>query len=154
MKKRSLIALIMFISIANASFANGCGSGTKFSTAVCQKACQNIFTLINLDLSIFSPRASIADVNRVPKTCCCKQATLPEEVKQASVNSEAPKNAIIPTTETIIPVTNKQQIISEPKQERRLPISYNQEKPQKINPKDQTGLFGIELFRHLAFRIF
>lgn len=71
MRKIFLIVLVIFLSLAESCFAcGGCPKGT-FTACNEQKACQNVFALIALDLSFLSPRATAADVHiGKPKRCC------------------------------------------------------------------------------------
>lgn len=65
MKKNLLVVLCLFLSLNSTAFA----AGTKtqnMESEVKQKACQNVFSLINIDLSFLSPRAAVADVNTLP----------------------------------------------------------------------------------------
>lgn len=65
MEKNLLIGLCLFLSLSSVAFA----ADTKIQpteTEVKQKACQNVFSLINIDLSFMSPRAAVADVNTPP----------------------------------------------------------------------------------------
>lgn len=67
MKKNFLITLCLLLSLSSVAFA----ADTKIQpteTEVKQKACQNVFSLINIDLSFMSPRAAVADVN-TPQPC-------------------------------------------------------------------------------------
>lgn len=61
MRKNFLLVLILFLSLANASFACGCQHG--FTATNGQKACQNIFAFFAIDFSFLSPRAAAADVH-------------------------------------------------------------------------------------------
>lgn len=65
MKKNLLITLCLLLSLSSVAFA----ADTKIQpteTEIKQKACQNVFSLINIDLSFMSPRAAIADVMPPP----------------------------------------------------------------------------------------
>lgn len=65
MKKKLLVTLCLLVSLNSIAFA----ADTKIQpteTDVKQKACQNVFSLINIDLSVMSPRAAVADVNTPP----------------------------------------------------------------------------------------
>lgn len=71
MKKLFLLALIGVLSCFNMCFACGCCPKGSFSACNEQKACQNVFALIAIDLSFLSPRATAADVHiGKPKRCC------------------------------------------------------------------------------------
>lgn len=71
MKNNFLIVAVIFLSLANSCFACGCCPKGSFSACNEQKACQNVFALIAIDLSFLSPRATAADVHiGKPKRCC------------------------------------------------------------------------------------
>lgn len=61
MRKNLLLGLILFLSLANASFACCCQHG--FTATNGQKACQNVFSFLAIDFSFLSPRATAADVH-------------------------------------------------------------------------------------------
>lgn len=61
MRKNLLLVLILFLSLANASFACCCQHG--FTATNGQKACQNVFAFFAIDFSFLSPRATAADVH-------------------------------------------------------------------------------------------
>lgn len=171
MKKKLLIILMTFSSLANASFACGCGERgtTTLWTSICQKACQNVVSLINLDLSILSPRASIADLNVAgPQTTCCskKQSVLSPNNDQKSMTPEDMQATIIPNndlksmaidedTGRIILVTNRQESMAyRGKEATIIPITNKQElKHPSIEPKSKTSLFRIDLFRRFKLQI-
>lgn len=73
MKKNFLITLCLLLSLSSVAFA----ADTKLQpqdTEIKQKACQNVFSLINIDLSFMSPRAAVADVNAPTPPCpMCKK---------------------------------------------------------------------------------
>lgn len=69
--KNLLIVFVIFLSLVDSCFACGCCPKGTFSACNEQKACQNVFALIALDLSFLSPRATAADVHiGKPKKCC------------------------------------------------------------------------------------
>lgn len=82
MRKNLLLGLILFLSLANASFACGCQRG--FTATNGQKACQNIFAFFAIDFSFLSPRATAADVHVCGKhgfhKCCppCSSECCPD----------------------------------------------------------------------------
>lgn len=62
MKKKLLIAVLLLLCLAGRTFA----ADTKtqnMESEVKQKACQNVFSFINIDMSFMSPRATAADVS-------------------------------------------------------------------------------------------
>lgn len=80
MQKKFFITGIIFLTFACATFACCCNDKKTFAASNKQKACQNIFSFITIDLSIFSPRATAADVHVgtpnqfMPCGCnCCTQ---------------------------------------------------------------------------------
>ena len=78
MKKRFLIIVCLFLSLANNTFAAQ-GQSETMPTEIKQKACQNIFSFINIDLSVMSPRGSATDVNisDVKSDSCKKSEIVP-----------------------------------------------------------------------------
>ncbi len=97
-----------------------------------QKACQNIFSLINIDLSFMSPRANLTDAN-----------------VDASSTPKAPK-----FDDRIIPVTNKKDIKSCP------PPNFKSQGSQLYPPcepkpeqKNRTSLFRLDLFHLFKIQI-
>lgn len=144
MKKIFLIGLIMFLSLGGTSFACGCKNSPS-GNSNCQKACQNIFSFIALDLSILSPRATAADVHTcMPKNCCAPQA--PCCIPQ---NPCCPKQSMVPSddnAETIITADDKQDAI--------IPVANKQELKQPcINQQNKKSLFRVDLFRTFKIEI-
>lgn len=78
MKKNLLIALCMFLSLAGKTMAATAPTQQEIPE-IKQKACQNVFSFINVDLSVMSPRAAASDVSVVAPT------TAPETKKGAVV---------------------------------------------------------------------
>jgi len=62
MKKNLLIIACLFLTLANQAQSTEI-SNSPTNAEVKQKACQNVFSLINVDLSVMSPRATVADVS-------------------------------------------------------------------------------------------
>jgi len=62
MKKNLLIIACLFLTLANQAQSTEI-SNSPTNAEVKQKACQNVFSLINIDLSVMSPRATVADVS-------------------------------------------------------------------------------------------
>lgn len=61
MKKNLLIVACLFLTMATNTPASEIQSSPS-NAEVKQKACQNVFSLINIDLSVMSPRAAVSDV--------------------------------------------------------------------------------------------
>jgi len=93
MKKNLLIVVGIFLILAAPVLATEI-QNSPTNAEVKQKACQNIFSLINIDLSVMSPRASVADVSVAdPTTPASKGAVVP------IANRPEPKQEITqPTT--------------------------------------------------------
>lgn len=154
MKKTFLLALIAFFGFTNASFACGCcGSkaATTFSTSIGQKACQTVFSFINLDLSLLSPRASIADFNVAgpQTTCCTKKAMSPDDnMQKATVPTTNDLKSMSAENEQgkIIPVANKIEL--------RGTEDNSESEPKCVKPQNKASLFRVDLFRRFKFQIF
>lgn len=86
MKKNLLIVICLFLSFAGRAFSTEI-QNSPMQSDIKQKACQNIFSLINIDLSVMSPRAAVTDVS-VPDS------------KNADTNKKG----------AIEPIANKQEI--------------------------------------------
>lgn len=93
MKKNLLIVLCLFVSLAGKSMAAAAPTPQEMPE-IKQKSCQNVFSFINIDLSVMSPRAAASDVSVVTPT------TAPEAKKGTQV----------------VPVSNKTEQKSEVKQ--------------------------------------
>lgn len=152
MKKIILIGLIAFLTFANTSFACGCRNSPS-GNSNCQKACQNIFSFIALDLSILSPRATAADVHTcMPKNCCAPQVPCcapqtPCCVPQAPC---CPKQSMVPADdkqEAMVTANDEQNAI--------IPVANKQEQKQPCaSPQNnKKSLFRIDLFRLFKFQI-
>lgn len=83
MRKNFLLVLVLFLSLANTSFACCCQHG--FTATNGQKACQNVFSFLAIDFSFLSPRATAADVHVCGfkhgfRKCCppCNSECCPE----------------------------------------------------------------------------
>lgn len=159
MKKTFLVVLIAFLSSASTSFACDAKGTTTFSTSIGQKACQTVFSFINLDLSILSPRASIADFNVAgpQTTCCCKKAMAPDDDTQKALvpPTNEQKSMATEDGQKIISAANKQETVeSKDKEETIIPVSNKQESKQScVNPQDKTSLFRIDLFHRFKMKI-
>lgn len=153
MKKIFLIGLVVFLGFANASFADCCKNSPS-GNSNCQKACQNIFSLIAIDLSLLSPRAAAADIDTcMPKNCCMPQTPcctpqtpccVPQNPcccpKQSMTPTDDKQKATITANNTenaIIPVANKQ-LLNNP----------------CAKPKDKKSFFRVDLFRIFQIKAF
>lgn len=97
MKKKLLLTSLLFLSLSCSVFAAQPQNEVN-NAELKQKACQNIFSLVNIDFSFMSPRGTAADVsisdsantngeakkstgniepiaNKQPKPCACQTAT-------------------------------------------------------------------------------
>lgn len=137
MRKRILIGLfaglITYLSCSSITFAAPCNASTKLMTAITQKACKNIVSLISIDLSLLSPKAAAADVHTcacMPKANnCCKKSMLPTEEQEAG----------------IVPASNMQITNPNPNS-----TPTTNEVNQQVS---RTNLFRIDLFRIIKFQI-
>lgn len=94
MKKRILIVGCLFLSLAGGAFASEC-TNTPTSTDINQKACQNVLSFINIDLSVMSPRGSATDVNMsdIKSSDCKKSEIVPIANKsEPKPSAESQKN--------------------------------------------------------------
>lgn len=125
-----LITLLMLIAPSIPTMAD-CPNNSSISN--CQKACKNIISLINLDLAILSPKASIADFCLSgPKTTCCKQA-----MQESSDTKETMATA--EKQDAIIPVTNTQETIKQ---------------ADTKSKKNKLSVFRVDLFRLFKIQLF
>lgn len=62
MKKKLLITALLLLCLVGKTFAAEAKT-QNMESEVKQKACQNVFSLINIDMSFMSPRATAADVS-------------------------------------------------------------------------------------------
>lgn len=96
MKKNLLVTLCLLLSLSSVAFA----ADTKIQpteTEVKQKACQNVFSLINIDLSFMSPRAAVADVNTPPPCPMPKGGIVPLSNKNGIMTPPPPAQPVKPT---------------------------------------------------------
>lgn len=61
MKKNLLITACLFLGLASQALSAEVPTAPT-NTEIEQKACQNVFSFINIDLSLMSPRATGADI--------------------------------------------------------------------------------------------
>lgn len=157
MKKVFLVAIILF-GFAGTSLACGCGCNGKASFAASnnQKACQNVFSLITIDFSFLSPRATAADVNvGMPKPCmkwwhkCCPPSCPAPCMPQCSpcVPQGCPKC----NTQSMTPECDDEAMLPtlRDKQGEIIPVANMQEcnKPNVVSVT-KTRLFKIDFFHH------
>lgn len=64
MKKNMLIVACVFLSLAGKSLAAEAPKPQEMPE-IKQKSCQNVFSFINIDLSVMSPRAAASDLSVV-----------------------------------------------------------------------------------------
>jgi hypothetical protein len=118
MKKKLLVTLCLLLSLNGVAFCAE-AKNQSMESEVKQKACQNVFSLINIDLSLFSPRAAVADVN-VPNPQPC------------------PRNCIAP-------ITNKNGMMMPPPPMPRANSCQSAPPAPPAPPKNKTSLFRIDL---------
>lgn len=95
MKKNLLVTLCLLLSLSSVAFA----ADTKIQpteTEIKQKACQNVFSLINIDLSFMSPRAAVADVNTPPSCPMPKGGIVPITNKKCMMTPPPPAPPVKP----------------------------------------------------------
>lgn len=168
MQKIFIVAVIL-LSFANASFACCCAGGSGKSSLAAsngQKACQNIFSLITIDFSLLSPRATATDVNvGMPKHCmhwwghhkCCEsncsQPCMPQCSPcptcspctpcspQVCPNCRTKSMTIDDNTEAMAPSVDKQ--------DKMIPVSNKQNsKKSDFIFNTKTNLLRINFFHH------
>lgn len=164
MKKNLLIACVIFLSLANSCFACGCCPKGTFTACNEQKACQNVFALIALDLSFLSPRATAADVHiGKPKRCCfpwmhkccpqpCAQPCMPQccpSVPQCCPCPSAPGCGVKSMGSED---DDDLEASAQTKQEEIIPVANKQEKEEikqpSDNPKSKTSWLRINFLRN------
>lgn len=91
MKKRILVTVFLFLSLAGQAFSAEVQSKQTNNSDINQKACQNVFSFINIDLSVMSPRAAAADIS----------------VTDAKVTNDKKNN--------IVPIADKKEVKPQPK---------------------------------------
>lgn len=161
MKKIFFITLIVFLSFADVSFACGCGcKNSPCGNSNCQKACQTIFSLIALDLSLLSPRATAADVHTcMPKNCCmhktpCYMPQAPCCMPQPPCCT--PQNPCCCPKQSMAPVDNTQATIvtAENSQNGIIPVANKQISNKFcVNSQDRKSFFRVDLFRLFKFQV-
>lgn len=152
MKKIFLIGLIVFLSFSNTSFACCCKNSPS-GNSNCQKACQNIFSFIAIDLSLLSPRASAADVHTcMPKNCCAPQVPCCAPQSPCCV----PQTPCCSPKQSMTSTDNKEEAIitAENKQDSIIPVANKQGLKQCCtNQQNKKSLFRIDLFRTFKLEI-
>lgn len=63
MKKRFLVTAFLCFSLAGQAFSAEVQNKPTNTSDINQKACKNVFSFINIDLSVMSPRAAAADIS-------------------------------------------------------------------------------------------
>lgn len=169
MKNYVLIVLIMFLSFTNSSASAECRGTSNFSGSVCQRACQNVFSLINLDVSLLSPRASISGLHIMgPKTTCCgRQATKPSENEKEAFSKENKQIVLRPAAniqetiaskdneDGIIPIANKTELVAaEGKPIEIAPVDDEKKLQQPWeNFQNKKHLFEMNIFRRFKVQV-
>lgn len=125
--KKSLLIVACLFCIAGQTFAAQPQTAPQ-ELELKQKACQNIFSFINIDLSIMSPRGTAADVN---------------VVNSANTNSLDKK-----PSEPIVPICDKKC----PKQPCPCALK-TQAPPPPMPPKNKTSLFRLDLLHIFKIQI-
>lgn len=126
MKKILLLAVIL-IGLSGAAF---CAEKpvSNMDSEVHQKACQNVFSLINIDMSVMSPRATMADSPMDARTITAPQ----------------------PPKGKIVPICDKREM-------KPCPCECGCHKPcpepQNKPKNNQTSLFRIDLLHLIKFQI-
>lgn len=159
MRKNLLLVLILFLSLANASFACCCQHG--FTATNGQKACQNVFAFFAIDFSFLSPRATAADVHVcakhgfhkycppcnsgccpdsnccpcMPQCCPCQPPCQPQCCPQCCPNSQPKCSPYAP------PFNRKSMITDEVTKE--IPVNNIQLNTQEEN-KSETPINNIQ----------
>lgn len=161
MKKNLLIICVIFLSLVESCFACGCCPKDAFAVGNGQKACQNVFALIAIDLSFLSPRATAADVHigKPKKGCfpwfhkCCPQACA--QPCQPSCCPSAPQCCPCPQppncrTQSMLQDDDEDSMSSaDTKEDGIISVANKQEiKPSEEKPKNKTSWVKINFFRH------
>lgn len=124
MKKNLLIAAVLFLSLSGNAFCAEAQFPTTQSD-IHQKACQNVFSFINIDLSLMSPRGTMADSKIDASTL---------------MPPPPPRNS-----DGIVPITNRSLTPCPPP-----PLGKEVKEP--IN-KGKTSLFRLDLFHMFKIQI-
>lgn len=91
MKKKLLITALLLLCLVGKTFAADAKT-QNMESEVKQKACQNVFSFINIDMSFMSPRATAADVSlNDPKTLESKKGEIVSVSNKKDVKSCAPE---------------------------------------------------------------
>lgn len=125
MKKNLLVVLCLFL-LSNAAFSAET-KGQAMESEIKQKACQNVFSLINIDLSFMSPRAAVADVIAPNSPCpMCKK-------------------------DAVMPIANKKEAMPQPAPSAKCSLPEPPASPTK--PKNRTSFFRIDLLGMFKIQI-
>lgn len=122
MKKNLLIAAVLFLSLSGNAFCAEAQLPTTQSD-IHQKACQNVFSFINIDLSLMSPRGTMAD-SKI----------------DASTLTPPPKSG-----DGIVPISNKSLTPCQPQ-----PLVKEE---KGLTNKGKTSLFRLDLFHIFKIQI-
>lgn len=120
--KKILLCSVILMSLSSSVFAASNPPNTVESE-IKQKSCQNVFSFINIDLSLMSPRATVADTNI--------DASTPAQVPQKKDN--------------VVPVSNKKNA----KNSCTVSPEVSKEKPLQ----SKTSLFRIDLLHIFKLQI-
>lgn len=123
--KKILLSIAVLLSLSTAAF---CAENTPLPTqqTIHQKACQNVFSFINFDLSLMSPRATVTD-----------------SAIDARPDFPPPPNAVVP-------IANKANIKPCPP----CPICPPDKKDFKPEPpKSKTSLFRLDLLHIFKIQV-
>ena len=122
--KEKLLLLCLFLTMSTGAFAAQPQNAPQ-EMEVKQKACQNVFSLVNIDLSFMSPRGTAADVSMsAPPPCPCAGAKGP-----------------------IVPIVDKKPPVCE-----KCPPPKPEVGPQPPMP-NRTSLFRIDLLHIFKIQI-
>lgn len=126
MKKTFLIAALMIGLSGCAYCAPTQPSSNNTQSDIHQKACQNVFSLINIDLSLMSPRGAAADVSV-------------SDLDKPNCPPPSPKD-------NIVPITTKKDL--------KLDLSAQKIQPKAEDKKEKTSLFRLDLLHLFKIQLF
>lgn len=120
--KKILLCSVILMSLSSSVFAAS-NPPSNVESEIKQKSCQNVFSFINIDLSLMSPRATVSDT----KIDASTQAPVP------------------PKKDKVVPVSNKQKA----KNSCTISADVSKEKPAQ----SRTSLFRIDLLHIFKLQI-
>lgn len=126
--KKSLLIAMCLLTLSGQAFAAQL-QNTPQEMELKQKACQNVFSFINIDLSLMSPRGAAADVN---------------VANSANTNSNDKKSI-----EPVVPISNKQCA----KQPCSCPSCASVPPPSIPKQQNKTSLFRIDLLHIFKIQV-